>query len=119
MPEEDKTPVNRFYRHSRVWPGQFQQDWNRSFVLLPLGKPRGGVVLLHGLTDSPYSVRYLAQLWQQRGYVAVVPRLPGHGTAPGALTAVDWETAGGDASGGTRSDPPCRGGRAAASGRLL
>ncbi|MFS9542359.1 alpha/beta hydrolase, partial [Klebsiella pneumoniae] len=92
LPEEDKTPVNRFYRHSRVWPGQFQQDWNRSFVLLPLGKPRGSVVLLHGLTDSPYSVRYLAQLWQQRGYVAVVPRLPGHGTAPGALTAVDWET---------------------------
>ncbi len=92
LPEEDKTPVNRFYRHSRVWPGQFKQDWNRSFVLLPQGKPRGSVVLLHGLTDSPYSVRYLAQLWQQRGYVAVVPRLPGHGTAPGALTAVDWET---------------------------
>nr|VXZ82776.1 Uncharacterised protein [Klebsiella pneumoniae] len=34
-------------------------------MLMPLGK-RGGVVLLHGLTDSPYSVRYLAQLWQQR-----------------------------------------------------
>ena len=91
LPEEDKTPVNRFYRHSRVWPGQFKQDWNRSFVLMPLGKPRGSVVLLHGLTDSPYSVRYLAQLWQQRGYVAVAPRLPGHGTAPGAVTAVDWE----------------------------
>lgn len=30
LPEEDKTPVNRFYRHSRVWPGQFKQDWNRS-----------------------------------------------------------------------------------------
>ncbi|PLN88701.1 hypothetical protein CWN64_20085 [Klebsiella pneumoniae] len=73
LPEEDKTPVNRFYRHSRVWPGQFKQDWNRSFVLMPLGKPRGSVVLLHGLTDSPYSVRYLAQLWQQRGYVAVAP----------------------------------------------
>ncbi|ASV22880.1 alpha/beta hydrolase [Klebsiella quasivariicola] len=92
LPEEDKTPVNRFYRYSRVWPGQFHQDWNRSFVLVPQGKPRGSVVLLHGLTDSPYSVRDLAQRWQQRGYVAVVPRLPGHGTAPGALTAVDWET---------------------------
>ncbi len=67
LPEEDKTPVNRFYRHSRVWPGQFKQDWNRSFVLMPLGKPRGSVVLLHGLTDSPYSVRYLAQLWQAAG----------------------------------------------------
>ena len=29
---------------------------------------------------------------QQASYVAVAPRLPGHGTAPGALTAVDWET---------------------------
>jgi alpha-beta hydrolase superfamily lysophospholipase len=29
--------------------------------------------------------------YQQHGFVAVVPRLPGHGTAPGALTDVDWE----------------------------
>src|SRR5690606_33372795 len=29
--------------------------------------------------------------YQQRGFIAVVPRLPGHGTAPGALTAVEWE----------------------------
>ena len=52
---------------------------------------RGAVVLLHGLTDSPYSVRHLAENYQQHGFVAVVPRLPGHGTAPGALTDVDWE----------------------------
>ncbi len=55
------------------------------------GKPRGAVVLLHGLTDSPYSVKHLAVNYQQHGFVAVVPRLPGHGTAPGALTDVDWE----------------------------
>ncbi|MDF7712673.1 alpha/beta hydrolase, partial [Klebsiella pneumoniae] len=67
-------------------------DWNRSFVLMPLVNQRGSLVLLHGLTDSPYSVRYLAQLWQQRGYVAVEPRFPGHATAPGALKSVDWET---------------------------
>ncbi|MCY0634947.1 alpha/beta hydrolase, partial [Klebsiella pneumoniae] len=41
LTEEDKTPVNRFYRHSRVWQGQFKQDWNSSFVLMPLGTPRG------------------------------------------------------------------------------
>jgi alpha-beta hydrolase superfamily lysophospholipase len=58
---------------------------------MPAGKPRGAVVLLHGLTDSPYSVRHLAVDYQQHGFVAVVPRLPGHGTAPGALTDVDWE----------------------------
>ena len=74
-----------------MWPGQFAPDANRSFVLMPAGKPRGAVVLLHGLTDSPYSVRHLAVNYQQHGFVAVVPRLPGHGTAPGALTDVDWE----------------------------
>lgn len=88
---EDQTPLNRYYRQSLVWPGQFAPDANRSFVLMPAGKPRGAVVLLHGLTDSPYSVRHLAVNYQQRGFVAVVPRLPGHGTAPGALTDVDWE----------------------------
>ena len=88
---EDQTPLNRYYRQSLVWPGQFAPDANRSFVLMPAGKPRGAVVLLHGLTDSPYSVRHLAVNYQQHGFVAVVPRLPGHGTAPSALTDVDWE----------------------------
>ncbi len=88
---EERTPLNRYYRQSLVWPGQFTPDANRSFVLMPAGKPRGAVVLLHGLTDSPYSVRRLAVNYQQHGFVAVVPRLPGHGTAPGALTDVDWE----------------------------
>ena len=88
---EERTPLNRYYRQSLVWPGQFSPDANRSFVLMPAGKPRGTVVLLHGLTDSPYSVRRLALNYQQHGFVAVVPRLPGHGTAPGELTGVDWE----------------------------
>lgn len=89
--DDEKTPINRFYSQSLVYPGKFQPDWNRSFVLLPQGKPRGVAVLLHGLTDSPYSVHYLAQRYQQQGFIAVVPRLPGHGTAPGALTGVDRE----------------------------
>ena len=91
LPDDEKTPLNRFYAQSEVYPGKFQPNWNRSFVLLPEGKPRGTAVLLHGLTDSPYSVRYLAKAYQQQGFVAVVPRLPGHGTAPGSLTAVDWQ----------------------------
>ena len=87
----ERTPLNRYARQSLVWPGQFTPDANRSMVLMPAGKARGAVVLLHGLTDSPYSVRHLAIRYQQHGFVAVVPRLPGHGTAPGALTNVDWE----------------------------
>ncbi|HCB1497787.1 TPA: alpha/beta fold hydrolase [Klebsiella michiganensis] len=87
--DDEKTAINRFYAQSLVYPDKFQPDWNRSFILLPQGKPRGAAVLLHGLTDSPYSVHYLAQRYQRQGFIAVAPRLPGHGTAPGALTGVD------------------------------
>lgn len=82
LSDDEKTAINRFYAQSLVYPDKFHPDWNRSFILLPQGKPRGAAVLLHGLTDSPYSVHYLAQRYQQQGFVAVAPRLPGHGTAP-------------------------------------
>jgi len=59
-------------------------------VLEPDGAPRGVVVLLHGLTDSPYSQRHIARLYRDRGFVALVIRLPGHGTVPAALTAAKW-----------------------------
>lgn len=89
---DEKTALNRYNAQSSVYPARFKPDWNRSFILLPDRKPLGAVVLLHGLTDSPYSVRYLAEDYRQKGFVAVVPRLPGHGTAPGSLTAVNWES---------------------------
>lgn len=77
---DEQTPINRFYHNSRVWPPQFSPNGNRSYVLMPQGKPRGVAVLLHGLTDSPYSMKYVAKDYQQRGFIAVVPRLLG--TAP-------------------------------------
>jgi alpha-beta hydrolase superfamily lysophospholipase len=43
------------------------------------------------LTDSPYSQRHIARFYRDRGFVAIVPRLPAHGTVPAALTDVDWE----------------------------
>jgi len=49
------------------------------------------VVLLHGLTDSPYSQRHLARLYRDHGFVAIAIRLPGHGTVPAGLTGIDWE----------------------------
>ena len=82
----DNTPLNRYYDESLTSPLRFERDWNRSFVLEPEGKPRGVAVMLHGLTDSPYSMRSLAQLYRAHGYIALVPRLPGHGTVPAGLT---------------------------------
>ena len=51
----------------------------------------GAVVLLHGLTDSPYSLRHVARHYRDRGFVAVAIRMPAHGTVPAALTDVEWE----------------------------
>lgn len=91
LPDSARTIGNRYYRGSPMYPQRAQQDWNRSYLLQPDGPARGVVVLLHGLTDSPYSLRHLAQHYRTRGFVAVGIRLPGHGTVPGALTRVHWQ----------------------------
>ena len=46
---------------------------------------------MHGLTDSPYSMRGIAEVFQSRGYYVVALRLPGHGTLPSGLRDVRWE----------------------------
>lgn len=50
LSDDEKTAINRFYAQSLVYPDKFHPDWNRSFILLPQGKPRGAAVLLHGLS---------------------------------------------------------------------
>jgi alpha-beta hydrolase superfamily lysophospholipase len=88
---DDRVPMNRYFEGSPVYPPHFFQDFNRSYVLEPKGAPVGAVVLLHGLTDSPYSQRHIAQSYRDHGFVAIVIRLPGHGTVPSGLTDVEWE----------------------------
>ncbi len=56
------------------------------------GKPyRRGVLLTHGLTDSPYSVRALGQFFQAHCFRVMAILLPGHGTRPGDLLGVSWQ----------------------------
>ena len=91
LPEEDRVAVNRYFEDSPLNPEHLARDWNRSYILEPGGDPVGAVVLLHGLTDGPFSARHLALHYRDHGFVAVVIRLPGHGTVPGGLAHVDWE----------------------------
>lgn len=86
----ERVATNRYFEGASMYPGHFAHDWNRSYVLEPAGTPVGAVVLLHGLTDSPYSLRDIAELYRDRGFVAIGVRLPGHGTVPAALTQVTW-----------------------------
>ncbi len=88
---DDRVPINRYFEQSPVYPAHFAHNWNRSYVMEPDGPPIGAVVLLHGLTDSPYSLRHVARLYRDRGYIAIGLRLPGHGTVPAGLTNVRWE----------------------------
>ena len=90
LPAEERVPVNRYFEGSPIYPGHFAQDWNRSQVLMPDGPPKGAAVLLHGLTDAPYSQRHIGGLYRDHGFVAIIPRLPAHGTVPAALTDIEW-----------------------------
>jgi alpha-beta hydrolase superfamily lysophospholipase len=71
-------------------PGQWQRNWNLTFELIP-ERIQGGALLLHGLTDSPYSLRRIGEILYARGFYVLGIRLPGHGTVPAALTEVHWE----------------------------
>lgn len=88
---EDRSLANRYDPASPLNPAGFAADWNRSVVLEPDGAPRGAAVLLHGLTDAPFSMRHLARQYAAAGFVAIVPRMPGHGTVPAGLTEAAWE----------------------------
>jgi alpha-beta hydrolase superfamily lysophospholipase len=87
---QERVAENRFHAGSPLHAPAFATDWNRSFVLVPEGPIRGAAVLVHGLTDAPFSLRHVAEVYRNRGFVAVVPRMPGHGTVPGGLAAAVW-----------------------------
>ncbi len=92
MAPEDRLPWIRYYeagREGRLDAGG-GRDWNRTQELVPEGPARGGVLLLHGLTDAPYTVRHLAEIYRRAGWYALVLRVPGHGTIPAALLDMGW-----------------------------
>jgi alpha-beta hydrolase superfamily lysophospholipase len=76
--------LDRYSSGSAADPRKQQPNWNRSFEL-SVEKPRGGVLLIHGMSDSPYSLRTLGKALNQRGYWVIGMRMPGHGTAPSGL----------------------------------
>lgn len=87
---EDRDQINRYSRGSLSDPARWSPNWNRSFVL-PAQSPRAGVLLLHGMSDSPYSLRHLGERLNAAGAVVVGLRVPGHGTAPSGLVDVTWQ----------------------------
>lgn len=59
----------------------------------PAGVPRGGVLLVHGLGDSPWSFSDLGPELARQGFLVRSILLPGHGTIPEDMLEVtleDW-----------------------------
>ena len=60
------------------------------------GETSRGVVLVHGLAESPYAMRSVAKVFLGLGFLVRTLLLPGHGTRPGDLLAArhqDWSQA--------------------------
>ena len=80
----------RYSAGSLADPQLDEPNWNRS-IELANEAPVGGVLLLHGMSDSPYSLRALAETLAEQGYWVIGLRLPGHGTAPSGLRHITMQ----------------------------
>ncbi|MCK5734894.1 MAG: alpha/beta fold hydrolase [Spirochaetaceae bacterium] len=68
------------------------KNLNGSFVLEPSEDEfKGGVLLVHGLSDSPYHMLEIGKSLSRAGYYVIGIRLPGHGTLPAALLDICWQ----------------------------
>ncbi len=59
--------LDRYWPGSMTYPARFDGNWNRSYEL-SIPEPRGYAVLLHGLSDSPYTMLAMAQTLAGAGY---------------------------------------------------
>ncbi len=92
VPPAHRKFLSRYTETSPINPENLPRNWNRSFQL-SVDQPRGGILLLHGASDSPYSMRAVAEVFHGQGFHVLALRLPGHGTVPAglkAVTAADW-----------------------------
>lgn len=65
---------------------------NSPFELYPrTNKLKIGALLIHGLLDSPFTMRDIAQQLQQQGILTRAILLPGHGTIPADLLTASHE----------------------------
>ena len=83
------TRYNRYFTGSPLNPRNLPHDWNRTFELEP-ERLRGGALLVHGMSDGPYSMRPVARVLQEAGFYALSLRMPGHGTVPAGLARASW-----------------------------
>ena len=70
-PTGPQNSLNRFSKGSLSDPGQWAQNWNRSYEM-KADAARASALLIHGLSDSPYSLRSLAQTMHRQGVATMI-----------------------------------------------
>ena len=68
-------------------------NWNAPQEWRPVGAPKRGIILVHGLGDSPWSFHDIGSALAARGFLVRTVLLPGHGTQPADMLQVrmeDW-----------------------------
>jgi alpha-beta hydrolase superfamily lysophospholipase len=92
--DSERSTFNRYTAGSKSDPDIWTPNWNHTFEFANTDAPFG-VLLLHGYSDSPYSLRGFGQMMRDAGAHVLGLRIPGHGTAPSALkyTTADDMTA--------------------------
>ncbi|HAM34718.1 MAG TPA: hypothetical protein DEB40_12600 [Elusimicrobia bacterium] len=90
-PRDYAQAVERFARYvAGKKPGIKNPD-NLPFLLTHGRKTQRAILMVHGLADSPYYMRALANVFHESGYNVIGILLPGHGTRPEDLLHVDLE----------------------------
>ena len=82
-------PLNRYVHGSYADPDNWLTPWNRSYEW-PNAKAEFGVLLLHGMSDSPYSLSHFATHFKSSAHLLGL-RSPGHGTIPSGLVDLSWQ----------------------------
>lgn len=80
--------INRYDNNSLASPQRWSTNWNRSYEW-ENKDAKFGVLLLHGMSDSPYALSHFARHFKGKAHVLGL-RLPGHGTLPSGLTGIIW-----------------------------
>ncbi len=86
-------------RHFQFADKDAELAWNGPGEWLPVpsragAKPDKGILLIHGLGDSPWSFHDVARQFAAQGFLVRTVLLPGHGTRPEDLmdvTLEDWQ----------------------------
>jgi esterase/lipase len=87
--------INRIDQH-RIFQTEDHKaelDWNAPKEWRPKGQPQKGILLVHGLGDSPFSFHDIGKDLAAHGFLVRAVLLPGHGTRPEDLLHVklrDW-----------------------------